>query len=67
MAELENPVRRNELATELAEFFVEQLNLKVDESGFIKFDFKDELTEIAQQEEITQNLANFLTEREAIN
>ena len=47
MAELEDPVRRNELAEELATFFVEQLNLKIDENGFIKFDFKEELIEIA--------------------
>ena len=47
MAELEDPVQRNELAEELAKFFVEQLNLKVDEDGFTKFDFIDELKEIS--------------------
>ena len=66
MAELEDSVRRLEMAEELAVFFVEQLKMKLDVNGFVKLDFKDQLVAIAERTETSQDFVKFLTDNESL-
>ena len=66
MAELEDPVRRLEMAEELAAFFVEQLQVELDANGFVQLDFKDQLVAIAERGETSQDFVKFLTDNESL-